>query len=292
MFRSVAFIVNPIAGRTKAGAVVADVARRLSRIGATVRILRTSQPGHAVALSRELPDDVEAVVAVGGDGTAREVTEGRIGRPLPIILLPAGTENLLARHLGFTATSECVWSCVQSGRVRPFDVGTASGRHFLCVSGVGFDAEVVQRVTRRRRGHITRADYLWPTWRTFWEYRFAPIRVSVDGRVCFEGPGLVIVGNIPLYGMGLRILRDARDDDGLLDVCVYPCRWQAELLRHSVNTLLRRHVEQRDVVYTLARDVLVESSDSLALEADGDCAGTLPARMGILPGQALFCVPP
>ncbi len=287
-----AFIVNPIAGSAKAGAIVTEIGRRLAQTGGRAQVLKTRAPGHAVDLSRGIGDDVDLIVAVGGDGTAREVAEGRLARPLPIALLPAGTENLLARHLGYTLSAECLWSCIAEGRVRPFDVGVANGRHFLSVSGAGFDAEAVRRVTRVRRGHITRADYFWPLWRTFWEYRFPPIRVIIDGRLVFDDGGLIMIGNIPRYGMGLRILRDARDDDGLLDVCIYPCRWQGRLLVHSFFTLIRRHVERPDVIYRRASRVHIESSVPLPLETDGDSAGWLPAEIGVLPSRALFRLPP
>lgn len=292
MFSSVAFIVNPIAGSTKAGAVIADVSRRLARAGGRSRILRTSGPGHAVTLSRAVEDNVDLIVGVGGDGTAREIATGRLGSPKPISLLPAGTENLLACHLGYDLSAACLWSCITRGIVRPFDAGLANGRCFLCVAGAGFDAEVVVRVTRARRGHITRADYFWPMWRTFWEYRFAPIHVVADGLTLFEGRGLVMIGNIPRYGMGLRILRDARHDDGLLDVCIYPCRGQGPLLVHSFFTAIRRHVERRDVIYRRARTLRIESPRPLPLETDGDCAGTLPAEIEAVPAALRFCVPP
>jgi len=290
VFKSVAFIVNPVAGSAKLGRIVAELSRRLTAAGGRSTILKTAGPGHAVELSRGVGEDIEAIVAVGGDGTVREVAAGRLDRPLPLLILPAGTENLLARHLGIVASVECLWDCLTQGVVRPFDIGFVNGRCFLIVAGAGFDAEVVGRLARTRRGHITRGDYFWPLWRTFWEYRFPPIHVMADGQTLFQGRGLAFVGNIAHYGMGLRILRDARDHDGLLDVCVYPCSGRGRLLVHSCYTAVRRHVERPDVIYRRARRVRIESSAPLALEADGDLAGALPAELAVLPSQAQFCV--
>lgn len=292
MFKSIAFIINPVAGSAKVGPIIAEVTRRIKRLGARAQVFKTTGPGHAGELASNLDDDVDLMVAVGGDGTVREVAEGRPEAGPPIALLPAGTENLLARHLGVATSTESLWDCITRGHVRPFDVGVINGRHFLIVAGAGYDAEVVERVTRSRRGHITRADYFWPMWRTFWQYRFPPIHVATDGQTLFEGRGLVFVGNISHYGMGLRILRDARDDDGLLDVCIYPCREQGRLLVHSFFTAIRRHVERPDVIYRRAKRVGIKSPVPLLLEADGDCAGRLPADLTVLPGRARFCVSP
>ena len=75
-------------------------------------------------------------------------------------------------------------------------------------------------------GHIDHFDYFWPIWRTFWEYKFRPMCVEVDGEEIFDGPGLVFVGNISRYAIGLQILHYADFGDGLLDVCVYKCASQ------------------------------------------------------------------
>lgn len=292
LFQRVTFIINPIAGRVRTGAIVADAARRLESLGVRVCRLRTRHAGHAVELARQASAESDLVVAVGGDGTVREVVEGCVNRPAAVAVLPAGTENIVARHLGAAADADALWAAMTQGRVRPVDVGFVNGRPFLIVVGAGFDAEVVRRLTRVRRGHITRADYFWPIWNTFWQYRFWPVRVIADGQMVFDDRGLVFVGNVARYGAGLRILRDARDDDGWLDLCVYPCRWHGRLILHSVLTAVGRHVEHGGLIYRKVRRVRIESPRPVPLQADGDCAGTLPAEVTVLPAAVRFCVPP
>src|SRR6056297_1350307 len=51
------------------------------------------------------------VVAAGGDGTVCAVAE-RVDAGMPIVAMPLGTENLLARHYGFTADAEDVLQTV------------------------------------------------------------------------------------------------------------------------------------------------------------------------------------
>lgn len=299
MFQHVAFIVNPIAGSSACGALVGRLASRIRRAGGRASIVETDGAGRASDLARGLGDDVDLIVAVGGDGTVRDIVHGRLDRPVPIATLSAGTENIVARHLGYRASFDSLWAGIAHGTIRRMDVGEVNGRCFLIVVGAGFDAEVVRRVTAARRGHITRADYAWPIWRTFWSYRFPPMRVEADGRTVFEGRGLVMAGNLPRYGADLHILRDARDDDGLLDLCIFRCGSHERLLVHSLFTALRRHVGRRDVIYTQGRHIRIESAEpargparSIDLQADGDCAGALPADIRIRPRAAMFCVPP
>jgi len=289
--RVVQFIVNPISGSARSDWIVRRVCLRLHRAGVSTSVVQTAGPGHAAALAREAAGRVQAVVAVGGDGTVREIISGLVGRDVPVAVLPSGTENLVARHFAIPATAEALWQALRAGFRLRIDVGVLNDRHFLAVVGGGFDAQVVDRLVRVRSGHITYATYALPLWRTFWEYRFAPIRVEADGEQLIHAPGLVFVGNLRRYAIGLRILREARCDDGLLDVCVFPCRGRVRLVMHSACTLLRRHVGWGGVIYRQCRTVRIDSPLPVRLQVDGDPGPDTPARISVLPGAALLLLP-
>lgn len=288
----VAVVTNPVAGGATSRAIVTELTRRLRAAGRQVLLYRTGGPGEAPRFLAEVAGRCSAVVAVGGDGTVREVVEGLIDCPKPILIVPAGTENIVAKEFRCRVDVERLWQTFQRGRVRRVDVGLVNDRPFLIVAGVGFDAEVVDRLVDQRAGHITHLSYFWPLWRTFWEHRFWPVRVVVDGEPVYHGPGLVFVGNLARYSLGLRILRDAHTDDGMLDVCIYRCRWQGRLLLHACRTILRTHVGSRGVIYRRCRRVEVTSDGPLTVQADGDPAGKVPVSFSVVPGAALFLEPP
>ena len=83
------------------------------------------------------------LVAVGGDGTVSALLNER--PPLPVTVLPAGTENLVARHFGLRRDPRSLAGTIAAGRSVPVDVGQAAGRRFLLMAGFGFDAEIVSR---------------------------------------------------------------------------------------------------------------------------------------------------
>lgn len=285
-------VINPVAGACKHAGHLARLARRLSAQGATVESLTTRGPGDARSMAAEAVGRADAVLAVGGDGTVCEVVNGLAGSELPLMIWPTGTENLVARSLGFRADVDSVLSCLQAGQTRPMDLGIAGGRSFLVVAGMGFDAEVVQRVVRSRRGHITHLSYADPLWRTFWEHRFPAFRVFTEGRLYWEGRGMVFIGNMSRYAMGLPVVRDARPDDGLLDLCIYSCHSRRQLVAHSIRTVFRRHVEHPDVRYARVKQVRVESPVAVPLELDGEAAGFVPLEATVRPGAVRVRVPP
>jgi diacylglycerol kinase (ATP) len=316
VYRHFEIIMNPIAGTGEAELLVEGLARELRAGGHSVGVLRTAGPGDARAhASRLVAPDVDAVMVAGGDGTISEVIDGLLAehgqttRP-PMAILPIGTENLLGRLVQARASVVQAEATLLRGRVVEFDVPhlerpAAGGDgwdfgagprvdfgHFTIVAGMGFDAEVVHRLARMRVGNITYANYVAPIASTLYRYRFPTIRVVADGEVVCEEPAMVFVGNIPLYAMGLAICRDARADDGLLDLVVFKCRNYFELIEHSFWTLLRRHVGHRRVVYRQVRQVEVRARQPVALQVDGDDFGQLPALFIISGHRVRMLVPP
>lgn len=257
----------------------------LAQMGNEVSVWPTQYAGHAQQLSEQAKEYADLVVALGGDGTVAEVANGLAYSQVPLLVVPAGTENIIAQELGVANDSNHWRSLLSQGKPHAVDMGRVNGRHFLAVMGVGFDADVVHRVHNERSGYISHLNYFWPIWRTFWEYRFPVIKVEADGEQVHEGPGLAFVGNMARYAMGLRILRDAVFDDGLLDLCVYPCRWQGGLLLHSATTVAQIHRERRSVIYRQCRSVSISSqAEHMRLEVDGDPFGHLPAKIEVCPG--------
>ncbi len=291
MRKAVQFIVNPISGSARLDPIVQRVRGRLHREGIATCVRRTEAPGDATRLAHDAAGQVHAVVAVGGDGTVREVIEGLMGRDVPVAVLPGGTENLVARHFGIPPTAEALCQALQRGRRQRVDVGVLNQQHFLVVVGGGFDAQVVERLVRLRTGHISYATYFWPLWRTFWQYDFPAIRVEADGEQLINAPSLVFAGNLRRYAIGLRILREAQCDDGLLDLCIFPCRWQGRLLMHSARTLLRRHIGRGQVIYRQCRTIHIDARERVRLQVDGDLGPSLPVRVSVAPGAAVLLLP-
>jgi diacylglycerol kinase family enzyme len=232
------------------------------------------------------------VVVVGGDGTVREVTHGLVGSSKPLLIVPGGTENLLANELGLDRTLPKLTRTFEAGFVRSLDLGNANGRCFTSIAGFGFDGEVVKGVSQKRKGHINYFDYFWPLWRTFWRYRFDAMSVEVDGERIFDGPGLVFVGNISRYAIGLNILEHADFSDGLLDVCIYKCDCRTHLAKHSAMTVLKQHTRCRDIIYRQGKFISVSSDNpDLPVEIDGDPGPAVPVQITVIPKAVNVMVP-
>ena len=290
----IAYIVNPKSGATSSKLTGRQFEQYLVKRGFEVRVSLTTSLENACELATDAAIDYDCamVAVVGGDGTVREVAHGLEGSDKPLLIVPHGTENLLANELGFDEKLKTIIRTFEAEYIRPLDLGSANGRCFTSIAGFGFDGEVVKRVSEQREGHIDHFDYFWPIWRTFWNYKFDPMKVEVDGEEIFDGPGLVFVGNISRYAVGLQILHYADFGDGLLDVCVYKCASQLHLVKHSVMTILKQHADTSDVIYRQGKNIRVSSkTDSVMTEIDGDPGPALPVQIKVIP-QAVNCIVP
>ena len=290
----IASIVNPKSGPTGSKLTGRRFEQYLIKRGFEVRVSLTTSLENACELATDAAIDYDCamVVVVGGDGTVREVAHGLEGSDKPLLIVPHGTENLLANELGFDEKLKTIIRTFEAEYIRPLDLGSANGRCFTSIAGFGFDGQIVKRVSEQREGHIDHFDYFWPIWRTFWNYKFDPMKVEVDGEEIFDGPGLVFVGNISRYALGLQILHYADFGDGLLDVCVYKCASQLHLVKHSLMTVLKQHADTSDVIYRQGKNILVSSkTDSVMTEIDGDPGPALPVQIKVIP-QAVNCIVP
>jgi len=288
-------IVNPISGASKQSRALRVLLERLRAAGIRVECRRTRGPSDAQRLAREAAGRAGLVLAVGGDGTVRETAEGLAGTETPLAVWPTGTENLVAKSLGFKAKPDLALATILRGRDLTMDLGVANGQSFMVVTGVGFDAEVVNRLIRLRVGHITHLTYSWPLWRTFWEHRWPVLHISADGPdgpFRWDGRGMLFVGNLARYSLGLPVVRDAQPDDGLLDLSIMACQNKRQLIGHSIRTLRRTHIEHPSVCYRRITCLRVESPTPVPIEIDGEAAGWLPLELAVRVGAIRVRVPP
>jgi len=290
----IAYIVNPKAGASSSKLTGRRFQQYLIEKGFDVRVSLTTCLEHACDLATDAAVDYDCamLVVVGGDGTVREIAHGLEGSNKTLLVVPCGTENLLANELGFDEKLKTLIKTFETGYIRPLDLGSANGKCFTSIAGFGFDGQVVERVSEQRKGHINYFDYFEPIWRIFWNYKFDSMKVEVDGEEIFDGPGLVFVGNISRYAVGLQILHYADFGDGLLDVCVYKCASQLRLVKHSFATVLKQHAYSSDVIYRQGESISISSNNAcIRTEIDGDPGPALPVQINVIPQAVNVMVP-
>jgi YegS/Rv2252/BmrU family lipid kinase len=287
---------NPIAGRGRGKTAARRLEQDLSAAGFSVQTFFDRPTDLSLD---SIGDDVHTAISIGGDGTLRGVvnlfysthTDGP-----PILPIPMGTANLMGRHLGIRwpdrGLSRAITDTIHRRHVIRLDAGRANGQLFLLMAGVGIDGQIVHLVDRMRRGPIDKAAYLLPAAMTFASWSFPPITVDVDGkRLLQQTPAIVMIANVKEYGIGIPILPDAVANDGLLDVCLMPCRNRLELIELLVQIAAGEHVQRESVISTRGQSIHITADHPVAVQVDGDSAGFTPLVVDLLPSRVPFLLP-
>jgi diacylglycerol kinase (ATP) len=161
-------------------------------------------------------DGYDVVYAVGGDGTVHEIAKRLTGRKLALGILPIGSGNGFARHLGLPMEPRaCLNSCNQR-RIVTIDTAEVNGVRFLGVMGIGFDAWVADRfAVAGSRGLAT---YVKVGFREVLGYRAEEYEITIDGVTRRMKAKIVAIANSSQYGNDAKIAPHASVQDGLLDV--------------------------------------------------------------------------
>ena len=251
-------------------------------------VAATKQRGHATHLvAGAVHEGVDAVFALGGDGTANEVIQALAGTSTKLGLIPGGGTNVFARALGLpndaVAATGVLLEHLREDRARAITLGRAGNRYFGFNAGFGFDAAVVRHVEQHAsvKRALRQLAFVWSTGREWvaGQGRAAPgvtVRLA-DGST--TGPfAISIVANTDPYTyLGPRPLHvhpQASFDRGLDLLAIRPVG--TPTLLSIVARVLRdgSHVRSKHVSYhhDLAGFDLVATSP-LPLMVDGDYAG-------------------
>jgi YegS/Rv2252/BmrU family lipid kinase len=169
-------------------------------------------------LDRGEANGVDVVFAVGGDGTVHETAKRLIGRKAALGILPIGSGNGFARHIGLPIDPAASLDSCRGGRIVEIDTARVNEHPFLGVMGIGFDAVIADRFASSHvRGLET---YIRAGLRAFADFKAEEYEVTANGAVMKKAAFVIAIANSGQYGNNARIAPLASLQDGLLDVVI------------------------------------------------------------------------
>ncbi len=297
--RRTTLIYNPVAGRLRqrSRARLERAAGILERAGHAISLTPTTGPGTAGEIARHaIAAGAEFIVVAGGDGTLNEVLEGLVNTSVPLGILPAGTANVLATEIGLphgiaraaTMLSECVTRRIAVGRL---DCGARS-RHFLSMTGVGFDAHIVYDLSDGLKRRMGKAAY-WLGGFSQVVRRFPEFQVEIDGakrELC----SFALISRVRNYGGDFEIAQNVSLLNGCFEVVLFRGRTPLPYFKYLLGMTTGRLVGMRGVSFLPAQCVRVFDPEDrrVYIQTDGENAGHLPARVSLVPDALTLLVPP
>lgn len=222
MKHKIIFIVNPISGHHNKSHFPNLVENYIDKNKYDYTIVFTEYANHATELTMKAIDDgYEYIAAVGGDGTINEVAKCMIGKEQTLIIIPLGSGNGLARHLGLPFKVEkLIKEVINNGKKYKIDTATMNGVPFISIAGIGFDAMIADYFAKdENRGFLTYAKLITEKYPN---YRQKEYTLILDDNKTIEcKPFFVTFANSSQFGYNAEISPKASVQDGFLDVCIF-----------------------------------------------------------------------
>lgn len=320
----ITLIYNPCAGQVPVRRQLRHVVDYLQRRGCQVDVEETRGSGDATDLARQAAHQkADVVVAVGGDGTVSEVVGGLVNTDTALGVLPVGTTNVWALQMNIpvlnpmspgTHIAKLVSGLQEQfddplpispqqslmldaarilveGQTVPVDVGEIAGRPFLLWAGIGLDAAITQSVPAQEKRALGAWAFIIPALEKFQNFSSAEVTLILDGKTVHTETKLVVISNIQLYGAILPLGARACVNDGLLDVCIFKGEGLLTFVRHTLQVLSRKHLQDPEIEYYQCRHLVVESARPMPVHADDEPFTQTPVVARVLP-QSLRVVLP
>lgn len=179
-------------------------------------VMLTGKSDHALLRDHVRTGKPDRLVAMGGDGTIKDLAEIAIDVDLPLGILPGGSANGMARELSLPTELNEALEVVVTGREQPIDVLNVNGEVCLHLSDIGLNAQLIKY-------------YKQNNWRGMFGYARGVARVLMRRRVLdvtictphqeFHRQGVMVaLANARMYGTGAIINPDGDMSDGRFEV--------------------------------------------------------------------------
>ena len=215
----IGFIINPISG-TK-NKLNYDIKIKKFFIDSSIipTIELTKKAGDATEIAKlYVSKPFDAIIVVGGDGTINEVVNGIGESGVPMGIVPSGSGNGIARHLGISMILRKALEIIKQGEVQPIDLLCINDKLSVNVSGLGFDALVAHKFQNiEKRGLVS---YLKIIVSEFLAYKPQSYSLTIDGKEYNRDAFLISIANSSQFGNNAFISPSSSVSDGEMDICI------------------------------------------------------------------------
>ena len=303
-------VLNPQAGAGRAGKNIDRIKARIESVLGATDLVCTEKAGDATVLTRRaLENDVERIVAVGGDGTNNEVVNGffntdstdPVRQDAVLSFFPMGTGGDFCRVLDLNERSfEAAYG---HAMLYPVDVGTMwyhddSGkkcmRHFLNVASFGGSGVITQKVGALTKILGGKMAYYVGTINGLLSYKNKRVRVRIDDHIDEEMVvNTAAVGNSTCFGGGMYIAPNASIGDGKLDLVVAGDVGVVTFLRYSGHIYKATHLDLPFFREFRGAHIRIEALEEGKVwgETDGELCGALPLEFKAQTGAIKLFAP-
>lgn len=218
------FIINPVSGKGRGKRpykIIRAIDSQYNAAGHDFGIRIWDRPDRINELLAEAVDSgYDAVVAAGGDGTINEIGRRLVGTNVALGIIPLGSGNGYARHLGYSRRPKKAISQLLTANTVEVDTGEFGGISFMNAAGIGIDAEVAHSFAHaKKRGLKT---YIRLGVKVFLNYKTFSCKLVVDDSREYQVKNLLLmdIANGTEWGNGAKIAPLSSISDGWMEAII------------------------------------------------------------------------
>jgi len=284
-------ILNPASSKGKT----------LEARGILEKILRECGLDYTIHVS-ESPEDIintvksnigryENFISYGGDGTLHNIAGVLAGTDKNLGCIPTGSGNDIANYMGVPMDMESNCLAIKECATRRIDLGIINNRHYyLGVSGAGFDSMVTDLANNTKFPFKGPAKYKYAVYQTLITYRPKKFFLKYNGISREVDSMFIVVGNMAMYGGGMKITPDADATDGLLDACIIKKMSKMHLIKTFPKVYEGKHTDDPFVEIQRIKSIEIDSEFNFSVYADGEYICKLPAKYEVAPKALNFII--
>ena len=303
-------VVNPNAGSRKGEKDWPKIKTHLKNQGFSFKSIFTENRNHAITITASMiKKGFRKIIVVGGDGTLNEVVNGiflqQSCSPDEMIvgMIPVGTGNDWGRMYEVPKNYKKAIKVIKKGYSFTQDVGYVTyhdsegehARHFVNVSGMGYDALIAQKANRLKdKGKGNALSYLLHIFTGLYQYKYTAFQIELDGIEVFNGRVLSMNLGICKYnGGGLMQVPNAIPDDGQLDVTVIKATSKFNIVKNVAKLYDGSFIKLKFVNTYRGKEcrIISRPQGSVYLEADGESLGHSPLNFSVKQKALTLIIP-
>jgi YegS/Rv2252/BmrU family lipid kinase len=263
----------------------------LAARGHQVIVADTRRPADLERAIVGLRGRIDVAAVGGGDGTLISAIGGLREVGIPLLILPLGTINELARTLAIPADIDAACGLLDAGHTHAIDVGWVNGFWFFNEASIGLSTHVAREQTGPVKSRWGRLAIVLATLRAWPALR--PYHLDVErenGEHTYFRTMQLTVANSYRFG-GVVENPDARIDDGTLDLYSIELRRWWEPLEIIAAVARKRFPSAAGVQTMRGRRFIVRGRHRHHVFADGEPATRTPAEFRVVPQAITVYVP-
>ena len=272
-------IYNSKSGKRKSKRLIPIFSKIINKNGYEFELKYTNKRGHAENIIRTLPDDIDLVIAAGGDGTFNEVISGNLKREKKLLIgdLPLGTTNDVGTMYGYNSNYVRNLKLLLDGEIKNIDICKINNKPFVYFAGVGSFVNVTYETPRRLKAKYGKTAYFIYALRQFKrKVKEYDIKYEVNGQKNKGKYSFIFITNSSRIAGVNNIYPDVKLDDNRFEVVL--CKATSKLKLIKIVSKLK-HQDIRTI-----EDLTYYKTDKIKIEFD-----EIPEDSWCLDGEEMKC---